>query len=55
MLGIFMDLCQMCKRLLIIVEAQQVELEKLHANTEALSSWKRETDHIRDMFRKIEE
>ena len=55
MLGVFMDLCEMCKRLLIIIEAQQVELERLHASEEALSSWRRETDHIRDMFRKIEE
>lgn len=54
MLGIFMELCEMCRRLLMIVEAQQTELERLHANAQALRMWKRETDHIKEMFEKIE-
>ena len=55
MLGIFMDLCEMCRRLLSICQAQQTELERLKANENALNQWKRETEHIRDMFRKIEQ
>jgi len=55
MLGIFMDLCAMCRRLLAIVEAQQVELERMHANERALEQWERETGHIREMLRKIED
>ena len=54
MLGIFMELCEMCRRLLMIVEAQQTELEKLHADARALRMWKRDTDHIKEMFEKIE-
>lgn len=50
-----MNLCEMCRRLLTICQAQQVELERLKANEEALSQWQRETEHIRDMFRKIEQ
>ena len=47
-----MDLCEMCNRLLIIVEAQQEELEKLGANKRALDNWKRESAHIREMLYK---
>ncbi len=53
-LGIIMDLCEMCRRLLTVCEAQQIELERMHANEQALSSWRRETEHIRDMLRNIE-
>lgn len=50
-----MDLCEMCKRLLAIIWAQQIELERLHANETALKQWKRETEHIQDQLRKIDE
>lgn len=55
MLGIIMDLCEMCRRLLKIVEAQQVELRRLEANETALAQWERETDHIKELFQKIED
>ena len=55
MLGIFMNLCEMCKRLLAICEAQQIELERLKANRNALEQWRREAEHIRGMLKDIED
>ena len=54
MLAVLMDLCEMCRRLLLIVKAQQVELERRATNEQALSQWKRETEHIEDQLRQIE-
>lgn len=54
MLGIFMELCEMCRRLLMIVRAQQTELEHLHTNKNMLDQWRREADHIENMFKRIE-
>ena len=39
----------------MIVEAQQIELERLGTNEEALKNWKRETSRIRDMLHKIDQ
>ena len=54
MLGIFLELCEMCNRLLTIVRAQQIELERLETNEHMLEQWKRETDHIEKMFNKLQ-
>jgi len=54
MLGIFMDLCEMCRRLLIIVKNQQIELEKLSVNRQMLDQWNRETEAIERMYSQIE-
>lgn len=54
MLGIFMDLCEMCRRLLIIVKNQQIELEKLNVNKQMLDQWRRETDAIERKYNQIE-
>ena len=50
-----MDLCEMCRRLLIIVESQQTELERTNANEQMLKQWSRETESIKDRFKKIED
>lgn len=52
MLVVFTELCDMCRRLLALVRAQQIELERLHADRRMLDQWNRETDHIEDMFKK---
>lgn len=52
MLAIFMELCDMCRRLLALVKAQQIELERMHADQRMLEQWQRETNHIEDMFKK---
>lgn len=55
MLEIFMDLCEMCQQLLIIVKNQQIELEKLNANKQMLDQWRREAEAIENSYKKIEE
>ena len=54
MLGIIMDLCEMCRRLLIIIKNQQIELEKLNVNKQMLDQWRRETDAIERKYNQIE-
>lgn len=54
MLGILMELCEMISRLIVIVEAQQIELARLEANEQMLAQWRRETVHIKEKFRKIQ-
>ena len=49
-----MELCDMCRRLLMIVKAQQVELERMKADRRMIDQWKRETAHIEDMLNKVE-
>ena len=52
-LGTIQQLCGLCDKLLQILAAQQVELQKLGCNPEALRQWTRETDHLREMLRQI--
>jgi len=54
MLGTFMDLCVICRRLILIAETQQKELEKLGCNPTALQNFERELNHLRDMLHKAE-
>ena len=54
MLGIIMDLCDMCRRLLIIIKNQQIELERMNVNKQMLDQWRRETEAIERMYNKIE-
>ena len=53
-LGTIMDLCTICNRLLALVRAQQIEMERLQANDQMLAQWKRETTHIEDQLRRIQ-
>ena len=55
MLGIYMQLCEMCRRLITVCQAQQSELVKLKANPAATKTWEKEIEHIRNMLRKIED
>ena len=54
MLGIFLELCEMCNRLLTIVRAQQTELERMKTNEHMLAQWKRETEAIENSYKKIQ-
>ena len=54
MLGIFLELCEMCIRLLTIVRAQQTELERMKTNEHMLAQWRRETEAIEKMYNQIE-
>lgn len=53
-MGIIADLCEMCRRLLLIIESQQMVLDQLNACDEALMNWKRESEHIRNELYKID-
>lgn len=53
-LDIIQELCVICNRLLLIVTSQQVELRKRGCPKRALDAWERETEHLKEMLRKIE-
>ncbi len=54
-LATIQTLCMICDRLLQINQAQQAELRKRKCNPKALVEWERETEHLREMLRRMEE
>ncbi len=53
-LAMIQELCMICNRLLLILDAQQAELRKRGCPKTALDAWERETNHLRDLLRKLE-
>ena len=53
-LAMIQELCVICNRLLLIVTAQQTELRKRGCPQKALDSWERETEHLRELLKKME-
>ena len=54
MLAMIHELCMICDRLLQIVQAQQAELRKRKCPIGLLNEWERETEHLRELLRKME-
>ena len=55
MLKTIQQLCVICNRLLLIADAELMELKRLGCHPTAIDNFSRELEHIRKMLREMED